>query len=68
MTTKQVELTDAKKKHLDRIYEDLGPDLMKKLHKAFTLTAAAFHKRAKERAEADLKTADQLADQYRTRT
>jgi len=68
MKTKQFELTDAKKKHLDRIYEELGPDLMKKLYKAFTLTAAAFHKRAKERAEAELKTADQLADQYRTRS
>ena len=68
MKTKQVELTDAQKTHLDRIYEELGPDLVKKLHKAFTLTAAAFHKRAKERAEAELKTADQLADQYRTRS
>ena len=68
MKTKPFELTDAKRKHLDQIYEDLGPDLMKKLHKAFTLTAAAFHKRAKQRAEAELKTADQLADQYRTRS
>lgn len=68
MKTKQFELTDAQKTHLDRIYEELGPDLVKKLHKAFTLTAAAFHKRAKERAEAELKTADQLADQYRTRS
>jgi len=66
MKTKPFELTDAKRKHLDQIYEDLGPDLMKKLHKAFTLTAAAFHKRAKERAEAELQNADQLADQYRT--
>jgi hypothetical protein len=62
MKTKQCELTDAQRKHLDRIYEDLGPDLMKKLHKAFTLTAAAFHKRAKQRAEAEM----QLADQYRS--
>ena len=68
MKTKQLELTDAQKKHLDRIYADLGPDLMKKLHKAFTLTAAALYKRAKQRAEAELQNADQLADQYRTRS
>ena len=68
MKTKQFELTDAQKTHLDRIYEELGPDLVKKLHKAFTLTAAAFHKRAKQRAEAELQNVDQLADQYRTRS
>jgi hypothetical protein len=58
----QTELTDAKKKHLDNIYEELGPDLVKKLHKAFTLTAAALYKRAQQRAEAEM----QLADQYRS--
>ena len=68
MKTKQFELTDAQKTHLDRIYEELGPDLVKKLHKAFTLTAAAFYKRAKQRAEAELQNVDQLADQYRTRS
>ena len=61
MKNKQTELTDAKQKHLDRIYEELGPDLVKKLHKAFTLTAAALYKRAKQRAEAEM----QMADQYR---
>ena len=62
MKRKQTEPTDAKQKHLDRIYEELGPDLVKKLHKAFTLTAAALYQRAKQRAEAEM----QLADQYRS--
>lgn len=64
MKRKQTELTDATKKHLDRIFEELGPDLVKKLHKAFTLTAAALYKRAKQRADAEM----QMADQYRTRS
>jgi hypothetical protein len=59
---KKTELTDAKNKHLDQIYEELGPDMIKKLHKAFTLTAAALYKRAKQRAEAEM----QMADQYRS--
>jgi hypothetical protein len=61
MKNKQTELADAKQKHLDQIYEELGPDMIKKLHKAFTLTAGALYKRAKQRAEAEL----QKADQYR---
>lgn len=60
MKNKTTKLTNAKQKHLDRIYEELGPDLVKKLHKAFTLTAAALYKRAKQRAEAEI----QMADQY----
>ena len=53
---------DAKKEHLDRICEELGADTIKKLHKAFELTAAALYRRAKQRAEAEM----QMADQYRT--
>ena len=62
MKRKHTELTDAKQKHLDQIYEELGPDLVKKLHKAFTLTAAALYKRANQRAKAEM----QMADQYRS--
>lgn len=68
MKRTQTKLPDEKQKHLDRIYEELGPDLVKKLYKAFTLTAAALYKRAKQRAEAELQNSDQLADQYRTRS
>ena len=68
MKKTQTELTNAKQKHLDRICEELGPDMIKKLHKALTLAGAALYKRAKQRAEAELQEADQLADQYRTRS
>jgi hypothetical protein len=61
MKRKQTELTTANKKTLDRLCEDLGADTIKKLHKAFELTAGALYRRAKQRAEAEM----QLADQYR---
>jgi hypothetical protein len=53
---------DPKKEHLDRICEELGADTITKLHRAYELTAAALYRRAKQRAEAEMK----LADQYRT--
>jgi len=62
MKKQQTELTNANKKHLERLVEELGPDTIKKLHRAFELTAAALYRRAKERAEAEM----QMADQYRT--
>ena len=61
MKRKQTELTTANKNTLDRLCEDLGADTIKKLHKAFELTAGALYRRAKQRAEAEM----QLADQYR---
>lgn len=68
MKKKQTEMTTAKKTQLDRMCEEFGPDLVKKLHKALTLAGVALYKRAKQRAEAELQKADQLADQYRTRS
>jgi hypothetical protein len=68
MKRKQTELTTANKSTVDRMCEELGPDLVKKLHKALTLAGVALYKRAKQRAEAELQKADQLADQYRTRS
>jgi hypothetical protein len=44
----------AEKEHLERLVEDLGPDVVRQLHRAFTLTAAAIYRRAVERAEAQL--------------
>jgi hypothetical protein len=41
-------------KNLDRLVEELGPDVVRHLHRAFTLTAAALYRRAVERAEAQL--------------
>ena len=68
MKKKQTEPITTNKKTLDRLCEELGPDMIKKLHKALTLAGAALYKRAKQRAEAELQEADQLADQYRTRS
>lgn len=62
MKRKQTEPTTANKKTLDRLCEELGADTIKKLHKAYELTAAALYRRAKQRAEAELLK----ADQYRT--
>ena len=61
MKKKQTELTTAKKATLDRLCEELGADTIRKLHKAYELTAAALYRRAKQRAEAEM----QMADQYR---
>ena len=62
MKRKTTEMTTANKKTLDRLCEELGADTIKKLHKAFTLTAAALYKRAQQKAVAELLK----ADQYRT--
>jgi hypothetical protein len=62
MKNKQTKLNDANKRHLDRLSEELGLDTIKKLHKAFELTAAALYRRAKQRVEAEM----QMADQYRS--
>jgi hypothetical protein len=40
--------------NLDRLVEELGPDVVRHLHRAFTLTAAALYRRAVEQAEAQL--------------
>jgi len=54
--------TDEKKQHFEHLCQELGEDTIKKLHKAYELTAAALYRRAKQRAEAEMK----MADQYRT--
>jgi RNA-binding protein YhbY len=55
-------MTDAEKKeHLHRLCEELGADTIQALHKAFTLTAGALYRRAKQRVDAEM----QKADQYR---
>ena len=56
---KRPKRTDAEKQeHLDRICEELGADTIKKLHKAFELTAAAVFRAAQKRAEAEMQKAD----------
>ncbi len=42
------------KEHLDRIVEELGADVVRKLHRAFELICAALYRRAVEAAEARL--------------
>lgn len=44
--------SNTQKEDLDRLVEELGPDVVRHLHRAFTLTAAAIYKRAVEAAEA----------------
>ena len=51
--------TEEKNAHLDRLCEDLGADTIKKLHKAFTLTAAAIYRRASQQAKAKLQQAEE---------
>jgi hypothetical protein len=46
--------SQARKEHLDRLCEELGADVVRKLSRAFRLTAAAVYKRAVEQAEAQL--------------
>jgi hypothetical protein len=44
--------SETQKENLDKLVEELGPDVVKALHRAYTLTAAAIYKRAVEAAEA----------------
>ena len=39
---------------LERLVEELGPDVVRHLHRAYKLTAAAIYKRAVKLAEAQL--------------
>ena len=41
-------------KNLDRLVEELGPDVVRHLHRTFKLTADAFYRRAVEQVEAQL--------------
>ncbi len=41
--------------NLERLVEELGPDVVRHLHRAYKLTAAAIYRRAVEQAEAQLK-------------
>jgi len=47
--------TDERETHFKHLCQELGEDTIKKLHKAFTLTAAALYRRAKQQAEAQLR-------------
>ncbi|HLK67323.1 MAG TPA: hypothetical protein VKU19_28000 [Bryobacteraceae bacterium] len=47
--------SESKKPELDKLAEELGPDVARHLHRAFKLTAAAFYRRAAEKAEAQLR-------------
>jgi hypothetical protein len=40
---------------LNALVEELGPDLVRKLHRAYKLTAVAMAKRAMQRAEAEVR-------------
>lgn len=46
--------TDKNKTHFEHLCQELGEDTIKKLHRAFELTAAALYRRAKQRAEAEM--------------
>ena len=50
--------TKTKPTEMERMCDDLGADTMKKLHKAFELTAAAVFRAAQKRAEAEMQKAD----------
>jgi hypothetical protein len=47
--------SETQKGNLDRLIEELGPDVVRTLHRAYTLTAAALYKRAVEQSEARLR-------------
>ena len=59
---KKLKTPSQRDETFQRLCDELGEDVIGELHRAFTLTAAALFRRANERAEAELK----LADQYRT--
>jgi hypothetical protein len=46
---------EEEKEHLDRIVEELGADVVRKLHRAYELTVAAVYKRSLQTAEAKLR-------------
>ena len=46
--------SETQKENLDQLVEELGPDVVKALHRAYKLTAAAIYRRAVEAAEAQL--------------
>ena len=52
--------TDAEREQLRRqMCEELGDDAVKQLWNAYRLTAAAIYRRAKQRAEAELREAEE---------
>lgn len=44
--------SETQNENLERLVEELGPDGVRALHRAYKLTAAALYKRAVEAAEA----------------
>jgi hypothetical protein len=44
----------SRNEDVDRIVAELGPDVLRKLHRAYKLTAAAVYRRAVEEADAQL--------------
>lgn len=47
--------SETQQENLDKLVEELGPDVVKALHRAYTLTAAALYRRAVEQAQAQLR-------------
>lgn len=56
--TKMTMTNAEREEHLHRLCEDLGEDTIQKLHRAYELTAGALYRRAKQRAEAELRKAE----------
>lgn len=56
MKRKSTSTTEHNDEHFKCLCDDLGEDTIKELHKAFTLTAAAIYRRAKQQAQAQLRT------------
>jgi hypothetical protein len=50
----KIPTSEVMNEDLDRLVAELGPDVVRHLHRAFKLTAAALYRRAAEHAEAQL--------------
>ena len=48
--------TEENDRHFRRLCDELGEDTINKLHRAFTLTAAAIYRRAEQHTQAQLRT------------
>jgi hypothetical protein len=55
MKRKSISTTEQNDEHFKRLCDELGEDTIKKLHRAFTLTAAAVYSRAEQHAQAQLR-------------
>ncbi|HWC99829.1 MAG TPA: hypothetical protein VG456_23875 [Candidatus Sulfopaludibacter sp.] len=55
MKRRSISTTEQNDEHFKRLCDELGEDTIKKLHRAFTLTAAAVYRRAEQHAQAQLR-------------